>query len=955
MIHRCVMLIMMLGVAPLCASLSKTPGVKANEPIKAVIGEVSGANYQNVAFIPGDTPTMFAASSVGKDDKTLVRASLNTATTIGLDVVSLSPQLVTLNDQAGQNNPLFNQALTNLTLFASKYPVATGTDENIFMLDTQDGLSVIKNSAPIKDANTITPANITARAQAIAANSEYIFAAVAGAGAQFSTGINRGVALLKPDLVAKVINVQGASATQIDLRPQSSIFSFPPLVLPGDLTSLGITIGNNVALHWNEPLQRLYIGLSDVALINDEDQGAMALAVARLSDDGTGLIIKPILFGLNQGQLQGGLGEQFKNTIIGFFNDTSNVSSRVPQRMSIKRITSLRTSTGKDYLIVQSEAFDLPQAGGPDSQPSAFGIFSLPLLQTSDDEDEIGTIAVQNGSASVASLAELPRAIQVPYRVGGGIIEPGDPNDVMQITNEARFFLRPGDVVSNLFVEGDVVYISLANDDDISRTGIFYSTALFDASGSIAAWTNWQRVTQVGQGPTVVAGRDANTGNYYFVSPATTLGVSIWENNQVITQSLATDFTQSAGGVYQIFDFNSGVKSFNDVDGENLAFLTLLGFDKVLLVQTLNSGMLIEPAGLIKLFDDQALKDIAPLSVAEVSRFEIENDGSFLDFTLLYRGFIFIGGYRGLVVLTDDEFNAGYFNSVGENGDLVKLSQIAELSANFTFKKVILQDGTTPIELGTIRKLASEREFLAIATDSGIYFVDQQNNTFDGTTPVTIAKKIVLPVEGAIISDMIIPNDATDPNTGEDVADLIILATTKGLFVRKGSEADNKWTEIPVGGKKGLPIIQLKYLSNRRGFDGPFGNLYVLTADRAVVPSVGSVYRYAVDILESNTEDTVKPVPLTADDEVGLLVDFKEFRGSIYADGSVILNARGKHFGDVDFLNNTPMSGDRSKIKKITPLLGVDTATNYNIGVPTINSASGALLVPGDWGIRLNQ
>lgn len=723
---------------------------------------------------------------------------------------------------------------------------------------------------------------------------------------------------------------------------------------PGPITNA--LFNHEVALYWHEKLHRLYIGLSGVRRNNDAlEGGVMALLSGRF--DGATFKLEPVIHQLAKKHLyQEGSDVTQKNvidTIVGFYSngqDTRSTSldtiylknGTLPMELSIKRITSMSTSTGKEYLIVQGAGPDQLETEGDTN--NLFGIFALPLLSeklangSAVPVNQIGTLADKHFTGPVSGLNQLPRATAISNRVGGLIDDYHD-------TLLAVF----PDAVSDLFVDGDTVYICMKGNDS-RHIGFYASTALFDAEGIIVGWTPWSAVA--GQTGRVFTGkRSHTTGNYFFATEekafnpqapeeatdGNVAALSCWnkgdDQNNNLPALLAALFTQQEGGVYQLFDCNQFAPAF---DLGKFSMLIALGNEKMALIKTgaydnasnsfypVPKHALTGPDQTIFLLEDPVLKEIGPLCCAALSSGARSN-----------KGYLFVGGYRGVAVLTD-HMGRGF------QTPLTNLSSAAgSFPTGYTFKKLSFANQPP---LTSCTKIVPTADGMTLALGEKLYTIDLATPP-DLTHPLPTT--VTTPCPGAIISDYRFiwkKGIATTTNFT-----MFAVATSKGLFVSHNNGAS--WQEIALGDEKGLPTLQLFYLSDRLAIDGALGNLFVLQADRARVPSRGFLYRFAVNT-EKPESERIKQI--SSENLNGLFLSFREYRGGFFYDGTIALASRGLHFSDTQLLNNVPIMSS-NEIISLTPQLAIIPEINYTIGVPLIESTSGALIVPGDWGIRLNN
>lgn len=930
----------------------------------------TGINYSHAAFRDGEHPTLFvAAGAPGGQASALSRADLITMGEDGetplpkplLTITSLAPEKAMVNGVENQNNPLFNKNFSALTLFDST-PLVTvaGQPFLYWVINELDGSSVIKNPQPFKDFDGVP---LDHAPSVIATREKQIFALLETVDVDNNQVFD--IAVVGPDPDEQALTVQQTvpllftAASQATGNQQFAFFA------PEDSAhQIGRAESDGGAvLHWNPYLQRLYFGFSGMRR-NDHTKtgGVMALGLGIPQSNGEFDVV-PALFNLNRGQLYNPASPRsinVANAIVGFyFNAALNPAAAVhsgnlPLALSITKMASLRTSTGRDYLIVVGQSsgllVDLDQER--DDNTIQRGVFALPLVSQHVDPNVIGTIAKPDLSGPVETLVDMPRTTLPANHVGGGLLDPdvatindGEDNGENPLFDPR--FLSDATQIKDLFVVGDAVYIAVDTVQK-STSGIFYSVAIVNHTGVIIDWTPWRRAMGSVE-RLVAAGRDQRLGNYYFLGSTdftqpnplfdkvsvTQWGASDGVTNQQNNFSSALEkiFPVGVGGVYQLFDTNSGSEYF-----DNISVVAAVGFDTVALLKT--SGPVGDDLAVADTFDENnlvalkspVLSQIAPLCTAAFTQRGLSSRDNL-------NGFFFVGGYRGAAVLSNAD-GRGYNTDIKLHD--ISLSPGSYPGDQYTFKPILLEGVGNPAPVRFIKLVGQD---ILLGTDRSLYALESQTILFDGRTPAEAVEFATLP-DGARLSDFIAPWNGV-PDSGARF--LYLAATTKGLFV--SFDLGVTWKEAPIRGKTGLPILQLLYLSNRRSFDGPNGNLYVLTADRFDRRTDCSLHRFVVSFTQQGI--ILQPVDYT-DGEPGLFRNIVDFYGSAFIDGSQVLLARGKHFDNTDFvtaLSWPPVSG----LVSLTDSLAIDRKKAYNIGAIQQSSASGAMMIPGDWGIRVNQ
>lgn len=291
---------------------------------------------------------------------------------------------------------------------------------------------------------------------ALAASSRNIFTAVKTSGGNFGTG-NSGIALIN--------YINNFSAIQ-----QSSITLL-------NNTTINLKIGattptltaDQVTLHWNDRLQRLYIGLEVTSGTNAGD-GVRALIVGQVV--GNGLVFENIA--PDEAFFAG------KNNIVGGIKDGSAL------KVGIKQIRSMHTSTGPNYLIVNGGV------GAPGNT-----IFAFPLVNVGDPTNVTQGTVAKKDSFDVTTKQFTIQATANNNMPFIDTIISSSASDFFAVVGRGSLPMANEDMISDIVVVGDTVYVSLNTpntfNDPIHDTGIWFSQALFDQKGVITDWTAWSK------------------------------------------------------------------------------------------------------------------------------------------------------------------------------------------------------------------------------------------------------------------------------------------------------------------------------------------------------------------------------------------------------------------------------------------------------------------------------
>ena len=134
------------------------------------------------------------------------------------------------------------------------------------------------------------------------------------------------------------------------------------------------------------------------------------------------------------------------------------------------------------------------------------------------------------------------------------------------------------------------------------------------------------------------------------------------------------------------------------------------------------------------------------------------------------------------------------------------------------------------------------------------------------------------------------------------------------------------------------------------------GATKVSTTQRA-----SQVYRYAVSWDGARGFVNVDPIDKDASGKMVPYVQFDDLRSMITVDGSLLFNALPKDLSVSDFVRFLPIT-KRLELTKMLEQeqlllnsLDVDPLVSSNISVISRDPSSGAWVVPGDWGVRVNE
>ncbi|MFH1832280.1 MAG: hypothetical protein ABH827_05785, partial [bacterium] len=187
----------------------------------------------------------------------------------------------------------------------------------------------------------------------------------------------------------------------------------------------------------------------------------------------------------------------------------------------------------------------------------------------------------------------------------------------------------------------------------------------------------------------------------------------------------------------------------------------------------------------------------------------------------------------------------------------------------------------------------------------------------------------------------------------------LIVATTTGLFVApKAATGIKKAALNKADGSSmidGVPV-QLLYVSSNKAVTSEKGNLYVFAINYDT--DTGKIYRFFVDAAAADDANVITPIKDKDGNDASLMFDLGAYRHYIGTDGSVFFDTQSKTLYQSNLLNIRTLTNDTdylTKTSELTTLLGATATKLDNVGFPVRDSASGAWVYPGHWGVRVNE
>jgi hypothetical protein len=718
--------------------------------------------------------------------------------------------------------------------------------------------------------------------------------------------------------------------------------------------------------------------------------------------------------------------------------------------ITIQHLKTMRTSTGRDYLIVAGSIAN----GSSGGNRELAGIYAIPLMGQKSFINaaraanvvstaapwQIGKMAAYAGDAILSGgglMAADPAS-------NAAVLNVADSTGEFQATSNNYLFVArfkglqglgmgalgaPFDVdvtkisnisdIEDLQVVGDSVIVSFARSSNPRLDqlyGVYQSTAVFDETGSVAQWSPLQRVGGAVE-PTVAGRMDTASGNLMYVGNGVAGGsnifnISDWTSNKATTQEFSNlvnkHFPAATGGVRGMYTFDKFTPSFNQATARKMALTIVIGYDKVMIAQTLKSnapaihfydqvpvaGAVPSFAGGIAeqnvfVFDSPDLKAIAPLTCAEVLNIK-EHAGPVVPAmppAPAYggpqaNGYIYVGGQKGVCRLEIPGAPVRGWETVSPvaPNPVTGLSSFkAHYDANARFVKVAnpaLKEVTKIIS--TTGDPAAARTLIGVVTNSQIFLADgypggvYSNLELVLTRPMDTVREDQTPIFDALFIKHLSPAPA-------DPAALLLVADAKGIDLHP--------MVIPVLGvftdvfstvslDDGDTPIQFAYVPRSQALlggeqtDVPGGEnidivagnfgagmLYVLAGSQAT--GALKVYRFAVnwDPVPFVPGIPVIPPPANVLLRVGDAkpISMSMFRRYFATDGFKFMFGNDMALDTGEMLNMSTLANPTSAPLPLTWALGSNVGLGSFMSAPVRDAVTGAWMVPGSFGLKAND
>ncbi len=923
------------------------------------------------SFYEDGSSMMTGAAEVVADNTFSVAAYFSTAE----QFVPLGINTVTLNNVANQANPLTGQKIKYISVHTGTSDISipavvinnsTPASERFLVISnmelpksnkpTEPKVSLVQSNIP-NDAGGATCGYVVGLSSGYlfgGTNQDIVFGAVTEQGNTFGTG-DSGITLAEYKLVASkgtdkahtltLLNAQTGAIGNLAVAFNTSTAA---LKVGDDLDSFEVTTLPVIDMHWDYYLQRLFIAVRVTAAAG-ADNGAKSIVVGRIENQK--LILEKFI----------------PDDVVLASNNDIIAGAKNGTSVSAYKVRTMNTSTGLNYLIVN---------GGNNAaagiQPVANKIFAIPLVNsrsitnnswmtsathaTAAAKNQIPTTTFNNTThrflmrqfiTPATSYAQSTLQTDRAAIVGAGVL-PLVP------TGEAD-----SPVIQDMFVSGDAVFVCIAAAYAVNQEpGIFQSRAIFDNNGCIAAWTPWQRVG--GSDDYAFGGKlVARDGNFWLLTGAdsthiNTVKKTLWSTGEKdgLLGGTTTDasvglvnvldqlFPSKFGGIQVVNDYNA----YNNVVGIPHSGLTgktvalISGYNKfafILMDAAIQAAGTIKPytgdfsaglvtgtsnnfpagAGHVFVVTGSVLHGIGPLTTQTI-------------FSNTTHSWIALGGIHGLAILSD----------VDGQGFLP-----AAMPTDFTFKKVGNYE--------YVQKVIGDGSYLYILTTSSFERITINPARFaNGNIEHTIlatTKSLGINKYGCF-SDVIIAGN------------LALLATSNGLFrISNGYDVKSglpTWTPVPLGESLG-PVYQFTAAASATTGLGSYSQVFALGAYQGL--DEAQLYRLYLNDVTSITDSSVQTIgDLFVENIPSYFASFGQFRGGYADDGSLRLAVRPVNDPHNLALYALPpyirIGRNSLQTKHSIPVLSGVGPQGF-IGQPVRNTASGAWLLPGSFGLQVNE
>jgi hypothetical protein len=365
------------------------------------------------------------------------------------------------------------------------------------------------------------------------------------------------------------------------------------------------------------------------------------------------------------------------------------------------------------------------------------------------------------------------------------------------------------------------------------------------------------------------------------------------------------------------------------------SIMVATGLGKVALIQTglvddkrLDPTQHFDQPGIVRVFENDDVRSLKPIISATTSNIP-------LGVGIEQGGWLFVGGYGGCAVLRDPVTGEGW--STAADGGIKTLSD----EANFKTIGSFLRVRSLVAEYAQRDTMTAPQGVLYVMTNASLHRFVMNADKFRDENPAPLDLVSLEPPVGHTLISFII------------VDDVGVLGTDKGLFWKSLDEPASAWHEVRTQNNASLgPVVHINVRPS--GVPGVGANLYVLAAD--VVRDSAAIFRCDVD--NDYGVRLFNEALSATESERENYVELGEVRGSVLSDGAHLFTVLSKHLDRPNFVSVMPqqqLSRHSIRLFERQVLISIDLTKSYRIGNFTRNSATGANLVGGDWGLRIQE
>jgi hypothetical protein len=383
-----------------------------------------------------------------------------------------------------------------------------------------------------------------------------------------------------------------------------------------------------------------------------------------------------------------------------------------------------------------------------------------------------------------------------------------------------------------------------------------------------------------------------------------------------------------------------------------------------------------------------SLPDLGAITAAEVARVAPDVDPA------ASAGWLFVGGERGVAVLRYTALGGyqgtGWANDVGQGlAGLVGVNP-DDYPGGSNYAWVALTPPAVPapanpVSFTNIRKMVSDGTYLYVLTRNTLYrilmnapdFVAGQLSAANFAVPLDIRtadrpvkKARSNPIAFTLFHDQDEFFDMMLVQKAGGVT-VLVIATSKGLVeatITDLTGVANPIKTVLVNSTNAVdpatpslgPVLRLDFVSALRGGqldDNGLaqGNLYALGIDANGL----GLNTYRFDANGATVNYFIEPYggPATPSDyfyQIGSIANLAPHEFS----GLLDFVTYTRHVGDLPtyFVDNMPVLPPTASFLQTAPInLGADLTHGLHLGIKTMDTASGAVYVPGEFGVRVNE